>query len=91
MQTLDEYNIKYSQVHSITTDNGSNVVRMVNLFGQVENDELFADDDCVLNDLFFDDNADDSNNNASDNEDDNGEVGAADEVQSSLDQSKYSK
>lgn len=43
MQTLDEYNIKYSQVHSITTDNGKNVVRMVELFGEVENEELFAD------------------------------------------------
>lgn len=84
MQTLDEYNIKYSQVHSITTDNGSNVLKMVNLFGQVENAELFADDDCDLNDLFCHDNANDSNNNASDNENDNGEVGAVDEVQSSL-------
>lgn len=41
MQALDEYNINYSQVHSITTDNGKNVLKSVELFGEVENADVF--------------------------------------------------
>lgn len=55
METLDEYDIKYSQVHTITTDNGKNVLKSVRLFGAVENAELFENDDLGSDDLDLDD------------------------------------
>lgn len=85
MQSLDEYNIKYSQVHAITTDNGKNVLRMVELFDEVENAEIFADDGCGLNDLFCEERVDDGNNNLSEDMDENDDgVGVSDEDQTSL-------
>lgn len=55
MQTLDEYDIKYSQVHTITTDNGKNVLKSVRLFGAMENAESFQSDDLGSDDLCLDD------------------------------------
>lgn len=85
MQSLDEYNIKYSQVHTITTDNGTNVLRVVDLLGEVENAEIFADDGCGLNGLFCDERVDDDNMNSSEDSDENDDgVGVSDEDQASL-------
>lgn len=78
LQTLDEYNITYSQVHSITTDNGKNVVRTVELFGEVENADLFATDDFDFENFFNEERAQASNsyynlNGEDAEEDDNAE------------------
>lgn len=75
LQTLDEYNIKYSQIHSITTDNGRNVVRMVKLFSEVENAEVFVDDDLDLGWAFPGEDVNSNNNHGvnSDDENDDGE------------------
>lgn len=67
MQILDEFNIKYSQVHTITTDNGKNVVKSVELFRAVENADLMDDTWDELNILF-----DEENENNSNDEDENG-------------------
>lgn len=53
MQTLDDYNIKYTQVHTITADNGKNVVKSVELFGDVKQFDWCESDDLDL-DQFFD-------------------------------------
>lgn len=55
MQILDDFKIKYSQVHTITTDNGRNVLKSVNLFCAVENADLLNEsfDDIGLNEIFI--------------------------------------
>lgn len=81
VQTLDHYNIKYSQVHSITTDNGRNVLKSVQLFSELESAETFFDDADGLNELFSE--SDDNNNNV-DNDADESE-GTIDDGQLALD------
>lgn len=56
MEILDEFNIKTSQVHTITTDNGSNVVKSAEIFRTVENADLLDQsvDDTDLRQLFDD-------------------------------------
>lgn len=85
MQALDEYNINYSQVHSITTDNGKNVLKSVELFGVVEHADVFTNDAFNLNELFSDDCLLDNNINISEDApecDDGAEI--IDEDQASL-------
>lgn len=54
MQILDDFNIKYSQIHTITTDNGRNVLRSVDLFRAIENADLLDKslEDIELHQLF---------------------------------------
>lgn len=64
MQILDDFNIKYSQVHTITTDNGRNVIKSAKLFRAVENadliDKTYVDYEL---DNFFDDQYENNVNN----------------------------
>lgn len=56
MQILDDFGIKFSQVHTITTDNGRNVLKSVELFRAVENAALLdASVDDIALDALFDD------------------------------------
>lgn len=68
-QTLDEYNIDYSQVHTITTDNGKNVLKTVKFFEAIGEADLNESDDLAL-DFFF---GEEINNTEEDNEEDDDE------------------
>lgn len=71
MQILDDFNIKYSQVHTITTDNGRNVLKSVNLFRAVEDADLLDrtfDDDEELNRLFGEENGVNEDENSEESE-----------------------
>lgn len=61
MQILDDFHVKYSQVHVITTDNGSNALKASELFRNVEK-AGFADasfEELELNHLFAEETSDD--------------------------------
>lgn len=61
MQILDDFHVKYSQVHVITTDNGSNALKASELFRNVEK-AGFADasfEELELNHLFAGETTDD--------------------------------
>lgn len=83
MQILDEYCIKYSQVHTITTDNGKNVLKAVQLFGEMESTDFFGDDGPDLNAMFDDEN---TITNSTSDSDENQPVCEDDSIEANLDE-----
>lgn len=76
MQILDDFHVKYSQVHVITTDNGSNALKTTELFRNVEN-ACFTDtslQDLDLNNLFADETTDDEERRETEEERDEQEI-----------------